>query len=231
VNRYEQLLNQQQQQLREQRLALALSHAEALPKLLKQLTVLLNTDPTQTHLQHYRQSLLRAQINSADILQQAIHHALRRNNIGDADRYLSALTRLQTEGDHSALAHRLLQLKQQKLASQNQQQSAQKQQLAGDLEQALNSKQWLTAKMLIDQLAGWAAEDEITAKQLSDARALLQRQVKKLVDLGQYHYTRSQLNQAIDYWQQAQALEPDDADLNNRLQRAKIFKHNVEKLQ
>lgn len=96
------------------------------------------------------------------------------------------------------------------------------------LQQAIDNNELLTAKQLAAELAN---EQQPEVQQLINT---LNQKVDLLVlDLtrsGQQAYTNGNIDKAIDYWQQAVELHPQDTELVKRLERARSFQENYRRL-
>ena len=72
--------------------------------------------------------------------------------------------------------------------------------------------------------------DPEVKKGLEELNTKVDQKVVELTASGQAFYSRGQLDNAIRDWQMALSLQPENADIKERLQRAQRFKANFDKL-
>mgnify|MGYP000436339835 CR=1 FL=1 len=229
-------LNEKKQQfVAQQKLTLAEHNANTLPSTLYITEQLLLAQPNNKTLLEQQQTII-AQINSAaEYLEQQVNSNINKQQWGSARRYLHAYQKI--KGRNSLpKAKLLLEQQQQKIDNQQQRKSAQDTQLRlkqqqQALQQALTNKDWSQVKNLLTTLESSREQLPSIAQLIDDTTKHMQRLGSTLIQQGQRHYTHGRIDQAINSWQQALEINPDDNDLKERLQRALRFQTNIEKLQ
>ncbi|MGK0441859.1 MAG: tetratricopeptide (TPR) repeat protein [Pseudohongiellaceae bacterium] len=102
------------------------------------------------------------------------------------------------------------------------------------LTQTLNNQhknaQWQQALATIVQLQ---QQEHLSANQekiIGESQQALSQHIEALINQGQHYYALGNLEKAIDYWQKAQQLSPNQGNINQKLKRAQRFLENLNKL-
>lgn len=95
---------------------------------------------------------------------------------------------------------------------------------------ALANQQLADAQIIANDLLPWKDDEDVTPI-LNNLDRQISATVLRLTQEGQTNYTKGLLDLAIEQWQQALTLSPDQSELQTRLRRAQIFRDNYEKLQ
>ncbi len=98
------------------------------------------------------------------------------------------------------------------------------------LAEAIENVELIKAQTIFNDMADFK-HDEQLVKLNEQLEKKINSRVKQLTQVGQKHYVEGNLDKAIDSWQQALALDPDNSDLEKRFLRARLFKSNYKKLQ
>lgn len=229
------LANQQQQFVTQQQLALAEHNANTLPTTLWITEQLLLAEPNNKNLLAQQKNIIKQQEDAAQCLEQQVNTSISNQQWQSGRRYLQAYQQL--KGPNSlADASAVLDRQQQKMRQQQRlksaldsQQRLKHQQQA--LQLALAEKDWPQVQTLLAALQPQREQLPAIGQLLDHAVKKMQQSSQSLIQQGQQHYTHGRIDQAIDSWQQALKITPNNGDLSERLQRAVRFQSNIEKLQ
>lgn len=94
------------------------------------------------------------------------------------------------------------------------------------LKQAIDDKDFLAAKRIASGLTGKNQEEQALLKSLNQKVEL---EILQLTREGQHAYTKGDLDGAIERWELALRLDPDNNEIKTLLQRARTFKTNYQR--
>lgn len=94
------------------------------------------------------------------------------------------------------------------------------------LRDAINRNDLLAAQKIASSLDRGNAR---AAKLIDQLNQKVTETITNLSRIAQTAYTKGELDQAIQHWQQALRLAPESEDIKNQLQRAKTFKQNYQR--
>ncbi|WP_339673077.1 hypothetical protein [Dasania marina] len=226
--------DRQQHFIAQQKVRLAKVEAPALQQAQSILEQLLQAEPQQTdYIAIQQQNLLRSQ-QYLPILMTAVEAAIQQQQWHDAQNLLTAAQQLPLQTDLSALKH-AVNKKLQLAAHQQQQQALQQQQLittqlTQSLDKLIQLQQWPEIQAIISTLAQQDSLSDQELDRLSKAKLALSQHLEQIIELGQQHYIKGELQQSIRYWLEALQLAPDNDNIKQRLERAMRFKQNIDKL-
>lgn len=231
----QQLQQQQQRFITQQRLALAEHNAKTLPRTQAITQQLLLAEPHNKKLLKQQYTIANQIDKAADQLELQVNASINQQQWQRARRYLNAYQQL--KGPNSlADARATLDQQQQKLHHLQQRKTAKDSQLRLEQQQlalklALENQDWPKVQKLLLTLEGVRKQQPAIAKLLDETTKKMQLLSHTLIHQGQRHYTHGRINEAINSWRQALDISPQDNDLKDRLQRAIRFQTNIEKLQ
>ncbi len=219
--------------INEKRLSLAINQAGSLPGAL---TLLADIDQAKPGQKHSRQALLvvRGQSQRAhNILLSQASIEINNKNWITANNYLSMANTLlpnKETGRLLAMTHQQVnqQASKRNRAIKLQQENSKDDQLA-KLNKSLQNNDYLQAQGIANNLKKWKSKDVQVANVLKQYHKNINSEIKTLTNKGQQSYTKGFIDKAIQYWNQALLLTPDNADIQGRLDRAVIFKTNINK--
>ena len=97
------------------------------------------------------------------------------------------------------------------------------------LQQALEEDNLLLARKLVADTDSRDRDDSFKAL-VATLNRKLSAEVTRLTQLGQQAYTRGNVSSAIDAWEKARQLQPENTELQKRLERARAFQRNYQRL-
>lgn len=226
--------SQQQHFIQQQKIQLAKLEAPALRQAQAIIEPLLLADPKQADYVTIQQLNRLRSLHHLPILSAAAEAAIAQQQWQEAQSLLTAAQQLPLQTDLKELSNTVN--KKLNLAAQQQRQSALAQQrqiaaeLAQSLDQLIQEQQWPEIKTIATALA---QQDTLTEHELSllnKAQQSLNQHLARIINQGQLHYTKGELQEAINYWLEALQLSPEDNNLKQRLERALRFKQNIDNL-
>jgi hypothetical protein len=227
------LIIERRQYIENKQVQLAIGQANSLPGAIK---LLEDIDSAIPDIKTQAQALLitRSQSNNAhSTLLSAAKKESDNKNWRTAKRYLVLANQLQADNEANELLASISQridreeLKNSK-SRQVKRQKTRNQKLE-KLELALNDKNYLQARDISEQLQTWKKQDKTVAIALNNYQKTINKESNKLTAKGQKLYTKGYIDLAIESWKMALLLDPHNSDIQERLQRAKKFKANIDK--
>lgn len=211
--RLQTLLQQQQRDIQQQQLELALLQSQSLPAMLKKALDIEQKNPHDASLRHQRQMLQQQTAQAIASLQQALQLSADNQQWQQALRYLNVRTLLQTDSPSPNIDRRIIN------------------QASGELALALELDNLAQASATGRLLSRWQQQHTDIANLLHRLDQRIGQQTGVYRQRGEQHYTRGDFDQAIYYWQLALQLTPEDSRLQDQLQRALRMRNNYQKLQ
>ena len=95
---------------------------------------------------------------------------------------------------------------------------------------AVNNDDLPAAKIIAAQMDSYRKLPEV-AQALVKLEKKISLATEKYIELGEKYYAKGSFDRAIKNWSNALKLDPDNADIKNRLLRVEVFKSNYQKLQ
>ncbi|MFK7730729.1 MAG: hypothetical protein AB8B48_03825 [Pseudomonadales bacterium] len=95
---------------------------------------------------------------------------------------------------------------------------------------SVQQKDLVSARQHLDSALTLKPGDPELAKEQSRLAALVETDVVQRIEQGKYQYSLGDIDKAIDHWEYAYALSPEDEALRERLQKAHRFRNRYEQL-
>jgi hypothetical protein len=229
----QQLIKDRNHYIEGKQLQLAIGQAKSLPNAIKLLQDIDGAIPDK-EIQAEAILTTRSQSNTAhSILISAAKKESANKNWRTAKQYLVLANRLQTDKDTNELlasiSHRIDREELKSSKSREVEQKKTRNQKIDKLEIALNDKNYLQARDISEQLQTWKKQDKTVAIALRNYQKTINQESNKLTSKGQNLYTKGYIDLAIENWKLALLLDPDNSDIQERLQRAEKFQANIDK--
>ena len=224
----------QQTFIKQQQLALANLQASQYQQRQRIFKNLLQADPQQNQIQAQKKYEQQLATNSFQQLFEEAQKATNEKNWAAALEHINKAKQINNNSDLSKLEQKvttaLRHHKQQQHNHTLNLQRLRNAQLAEKLIKQSQSKQWLEAQNTIIELQQQQHLSNNHQQLIMTTLNSLAMHISELVQKGQHSYTNGKLQQAIEYWQQAQTLAPNDENINQKLHRAQRFQQNLNKL-
>lgn len=212
TNRRKQILQIVEQKLQQTELTLAEHRAEALPKEIRILKKMQNYNDSE-ELNAALQERLQEQAQARTILLQQANLSLSKKQWTEARRYAVLVDKLQSD----SVSKKLLARTEANMLNRR----------LDQLREAIEQDDLLRASTLAAQLTAAGSEAQALKKDLAQK---IQARVNTLSREGQQAYTKGELDLAIQRWELALQLAPDNDDIKNQLKRARAFKQNYQRI-
>ena len=142
-------------------------------------------------------------------------------------RYLAALSKLENSDAVKADLRRMKTW----IASNNQKkQASSKSKFEAVYNKAINEKDWLQARELLDAELKRQPNDKDLQAMDSRLKDIYLNQVNQAKQAGEQRYTEGEIEEALKLWEDALPYAPDDVDLLTNVQRAKKILNKLETL-
>ena len=229
----QQLIKDRNQYMETKQLQLAIGQANSLPGAIKILEDIDRAIPDK-EIQVEALLITRSQSNNAhSILISAAKKESGNKNWRTAKQYLVLANQLGADNEANELLANISQRidrEELKISKSHQLKNQKiKNQKLEKLELALNEKNYLQARDISKQLQVWKNQDKTVAMALDNYQQTVDQESGKLTSKGQKLYTKGHIDLAIEKWKLALLLDPDNSDIQERLQRAEKFKANIDK--
>lgn len=228
-------LHQQQSYIKQQRLALALEQANNLSRTKPIINKLLNADPKLRYYQKQQQQDISNADYNFQLLMSAANETAQKKQWAKARTFIRAAQSLKHSEELQKLAFTVDKaLAKASKNHRNRSRNKQHQYILHLIDElALSKKQgeWQKSQQTIEALNSFKSLPPTQQALVDQAKTEIAAHIQHLIEQGQHHYTRGQLEKAITNWQQSLDLAPENSDIQQRLQRAKRFKTNIDQLE
>jgi hypothetical protein len=227
------LIKERNQHIESKQLQLAIGQANSLPDAIKLLEDIDRAIPDKK-IQVQALLITRSQSNTAhSTLLSAAKKESDNKNWRTAKQYLVLANQLQADNEANELLASISQrIDRDELKNSRSRQiehQKNRNQKLEKLELALNKKKYLQARDISEQLQAWRKQDKTVAMALNNYQKSIDQESNKLTSKGQKLYTKGYIDLAIENWKLALLLDPNNPDIQERLQRAEKFKANIDK--
>lgn len=135
-----------------------------------------------------------------------------------------------SEGRIAHVERMLDQVERKRTISRQQADKKKRDNLWQDYDRALQRDDYSRAQQLLRKLDALGFRGPVAEGEMGRLNRLIERKTVALIDEGNKHYTRGQLDDALKHWREAQVLVPNDQELKGRIKRAETFQANYRSL-